>query len=141
MASMALQARGAWKSGFETELDDGRGHAVTIDLPVEDGGADHGTSAHELLLLSLTGCITTIFHVIADKRKLAFQGFTVKLEAEKSRGSPTLRRVRGTVEVRTSAPREDVDTVLRLTVRTCPVGALFERAHVPIELTVRVVPP
>lgn len=139
--STAMQARGVWHGGFETELDDERGHTVTIDQPTEAGGSDHGTSAHELLLLSLTGCITTIFHIIADKRKLSFGGFTVKLTAERSPGAATIRRVRGTVEVRTTAPREEVDTILRLTVKTCPVGSLFEHAHVPIELTAKVVPP
>lgn len=136
-----MQARGVWKGGFETQLDDGRGHTVTIDEPVEDGGTNKGTSAHELLLLSLTGCITTIFHLVANKRKLAFDGFTVRLQAERTRGVPTIQRVHGTVEVRTHAPPEEVDTVLRLTVKTCPVGSLFERAHVPVEVTAKVLPP
>lgn len=136
-----MQARGVWKGGFQTELDDGRGHSVTIDEPIEDGGANSGTSAHELLLLSLTGCITTIFHIIANKRKLAFEGFSVHLTAERARGVSTIQRVHGTVEVRTGAPQEEVDTILRLTVKTCPVGSLFDRAHVPVEVTAKVVPP
>jgi len=114
---------------------------VTIDEPIEDGGANSGTSAHELLLLSLTGCITTIFHIIANKRKLAFEGFSVHLTAERARGVSTIQRVHGTVEVRTGAPQEEVDTILRLTVKTCPVGSLFDRAHVPVEVTAKVVPP
>lgn len=114
---------------------------MTIDQPVEDGGANRGTSAHELLLLSLTGCIATIFHVIANKRKLSFDGFTVKLTAERARGVPTIQRVHGTVEVRTNASPEEVDTILRLTVKTCPVGSLFERAQVPVEVVAKVVSP
>jgi len=135
-----MLAKGMWKGGFETELEDGRGHTVTIDEPVEDGGTNKGTSAHELLLLSLTGCITTIFHIVANKRKLAFEGFTVSLEAERARGAPTIQRVHGTVEVRTNASQEEVDTILRLTIKTCPVGSLFDRAHVPVEVTAKVVP-
>jgi putative redox protein len=127
--------------GYETELDDGRGHTVTVDEPLEDGGTNKGTSAHELLLLSLTGCITTIFHIIAEKRKLAFEGFTVSLKAERGRGTPSIQRVHGTVEVRTNAPPEEVETILRLTVKSCPVGSLFDRAHVPVEVTAKVVPP
>jgi putative redox protein len=125
-----MQARAVWKDGFETQLEDGRGHAVTIDEPI----------AHELLLLSLTGCITTIFHIIANKRKLAFEGFTVSLKAERTRGVPTIQRVYGTVEVRTHAPPEEVETILRLTLKTCPVGSLFERAHVPVEVAAKVIP-
>ena len=136
-----MQARGVWKGGFEAQLEDGRGHTVTIDEPVEDGRTNKGTSAHELLLLSLTGCITTIFHIVANKRKLAFEGFTVSLKAERVRGVSTIQRVHGTVEVRTNAPQEEVDTILRLTVKTCPVGALFDRAHIPVEVTAQVMPP
>jgi len=136
-----MQAQGVWKGGFEARLEDGRGHAVTIDQPLEDGGTNRGTSAHELLLLSLTGCITTLFHIVAEKRKLAFDGFTVKLTAERPRGAPTIQRVRGTVEIRTSASQEEVETALRLAIKTCPVGALFERAHVPVEVRAKVMPP
>ncbi|HYA71354.1 MAG TPA: OsmC family protein [Thermoplasmata archaeon] len=138
---MAMQSHATWRGGFETQLEDGRGHLVTIDEPLEDGGTNKGTSAHELLLLSLTGCITTIFHIIANKRKLAFEGFTVSLKAERPRGSPTIQRVHGTVEVRTHAPQEEVDTILRLTVKTCPVGSIFERAQIPVEVHARVIPP
>jgi len=134
-----MQARGEWKGGFETQLEDGRGHTVTVDAPVEDGGADRGTSAHELLLLSLTGCISPIFHIIAEKRKLAFEGLRISLEADRTRGVPTIQRVHGTVEVRTSAPAAEVATVLRLTVKSCPVGSLFDRAHVPVEVVAKVV--
>jgi len=135
-----MQASGVWKRGYETQLEDGRGHTVTVDQPVEDGGNDRGTSAHELLLLSLTGCISTIFHIIAEKRGLEFEGLTVSLKAEKTRGGPTIQRVHGTVEVRTNAPPDEVATVLRLTVKTCPVGSLFDRAHIPVEVVAKVVP-
>lgn len=136
-----MQAQGEWKGGYETQLDDRRGHTVTVDASAEDGGTDRGTSAHELLLLSLTGCISTIFHVIAEKRKLRFEKLTVSLQAEKSPGKPTIHRVHGTVEVRTNASRDEVDTVLRLTVKSCPVGSLFERAHIPVDVTAKVVSP
>jgi len=136
-----MHARAVWKGGYETELRDERGHTVTIDEPVEDGGTNKGTSAHELLLLSLTGCITTIFHIIAEKRKLSFDGFAVSLTAERGRGTSAIQRVHGTVEVRTTAPLEEVETILRLTVKTCPVGSLFDRARVPVEVTAKVVPP
>lgn len=141
MREPIMEAHGVWKGGYETELDDERGHSVTIDQPVKEGGTNKGTSALELLLLSLTGCLTTVFHIIAEKRKLAFDGFTVSLKAEQGRGTSAIQRVHGTVEVRTHAPREEVETVLRLTVKTCPVGSLFGRAHVPIEVTAKVVPP
>jgi len=136
-----MEARGTWQSGFETRVEDSRGHTVTVDLPVDEGGRDSGTSALELMVLSLAGCVSTIFGLIARKRRLAFEGFEIVLTAVRPEGAPTIERIHGIVEVRTSASREDVDTVLRLTLKTCPVGVLLERAQVPVEVGLSVVHP
>jgi len=98
-----MDVRGAWKGGFETRLEDGRSHAVTVDLPVDEGGQNAGTSALELGVLSLAGCITTIFGLVAKKRKLVFTGLTISL-------------------------------------KTCPMGVIFERAHIPVEVTIEISP-
>jgi len=136
-----MQARATWKGGFETHLEDGRGHRVTVDLPVDEGGRDVGTSALELMVLSLAGCISTIFALIAEKRKLTYDGMTISLTAVRPRGAPTITKVEGRIAVQSAAAQGEVETVVRLTVRTCPVGALLERAHVPIEVEVVVTPP
>jgi len=136
-----MEARGIWRGGFETRVGDGRGHLVTVDLPVDEGGKDSGTSGLELMVLSLVGCVSTIFTLIAHKRKLTFDGIEIALTAVRQDGAPTIERIHGTVEVTTSASREDVDTVLRLTLKTCPVGVLLERAHIPVELVLTIVHP
>lgn len=138
---MVMDARAVWQGGFETRLDDGRGHSVTVDEPVEDGGADAGTSSLELMVLSLSGCMSTIFHIIARKRKIPFEAVTISLHAERPRGAATITNVRGTFEVRTGAPKEDVATAVRLTVKTCPVGVLLDRALVPVDVEVVILPP
>ena len=135
-----MDADGVWKGGFETRLEDGRGHVVTVDLPVDASGRDSGTSPLELMVLSLAGCITTIFAMIAAKRKLAFEGLHVSLRADRPPGAPTIRKVYGTLEVRTEASKADVETVLRLTLKTCPVGVLFERAQIPVEVALSISP-
>jgi len=43
--------------------------------------------------------------------------------------------------VTTAAAPADVETVLNLTLRTCPVGVLYEQAHVPVRVRARVLPP
>jgi putative redox protein len=129
-----MRAIGTWAGGFRTILDDGRTHHVTIDLPREEGGESAGTSALELSVLALGGCISTIFALVARRRRLAFEALTVGLEAERPEGAPTITRVRGTLRVRTHSSPEEVATALRLTLRTCPVGVLFEKAGVPIEV-------
>lgn len=135
-----MDAHGVWLGGFATRLDDGRGHVVTVDLLSDEGGLDAGTSALELSVLALAGCISTIFAIVARKRRLSYDGFEVSLSAERPPGSPTLQRVLGTVEVRTSASPEEVETALRLTVKTCPVGVIFEQAKIPVEVRCHVVP-
>jgi putative redox protein len=135
-----MDVRGAWKGGFETRLEDGRGHAVTVDLPVDEGGQNEGTSALELGVLSLAGCITTIFGLVAKKRKLVFTGLTISLTAERPRGAPTIERVHGALEVQTDASKEDIETILRLTLKTCPMGVIFERAHIPVDVTIAISP-
>ncbi|MGA7475681.1 MAG: OsmC family protein [Thermoplasmata archaeon] len=130
-----------WKGGSETQLEDGRGHSVTVDLPADEGGQNAGTSALELGVLSLAGCITTIFGLVAKKRRLAFTGLTISLTAERPPGAPTIERVHGKIELQTGASKEDVETILRLTVKTCPVGVIFERARIPVDVTVTILPP
>ncbi|HUI38603.1 MAG TPA: OsmC family protein [Thermoplasmata archaeon] len=129
-----MQALGTWKGGYQTVLEDGRTHTVTVDLPRDEGGASAGTTALELLVLSLAGCITTIFALVARRRRLEFQGMSIALQAERPKGSRTITRVHGTLRVRTKAELAEVQTVLRMTLQSCPVGVLFEQAHVPVEV-------
>lgn len=136
-----MEAHAIWRGGFETRLEDGRGHAVIVDEPVEDGGRDSGTSPIELLVLSLAGCMTAIFRVVAEKRKLRFEGLSISLRAERAEGAPTVEKVTGVAEVRTDAPLEEVESVVRLTLKSCPVGVLFEHGHVPVEVRARVLRP
>jgi uncharacterized OsmC-like protein len=135
-----MQAFGTWKHGYETLLEDDHAHSVVVDLPVDEGGRSVGPSALELSVLSLAGCISTIFAVVARKRHLVFQGMTVALEAERPDGAPTITRVRGTLRVRTRADPSEVETTLRLTLKTCPVSVIFERAQIPVNVTPIVMP-
>jgi putative redox protein len=130
-----MQAIGTWKNGYETLLEDDRAHSVIVDLPVDEGGRSVGPSALDLSVLALAGCITTTFALVARKRRFAFQGMTVALEAERPSGAPTITRVRGTLRLRTRAGQGEVETALRLTLKTCPVGVIFERAGIPVEVT------
>jgi len=90
-----MQATGRWGGGFRTELKDDRGHSVTVDLPTDEEGTDAGTSALELNVLSLAGCITTIFALVARRRRLAFEAMTIALSADRPEGSRTIASVTG----------------------------------------------
>jgi putative redox protein len=136
-----MRAIGTWQGGYRTLLEDGSGHSVTVDLPEDEGGGDVGPFALELSVLSLAGCITTIFALVAKRRRVKFEGMTVELDADRPKGSPTIASVSGVLRVETSAPHEEVETVLAITLRTCPVGVLYEKAHVPVRVHLEVVDP
>ncbi len=136
-----MKATATWKGGYETRLDDGRGHEVTVDLERDEGGRDAGTSSLELLVLSLAGCITTIFALVARRRRIPFDAMSVTLEAHRPRGARTLTAVDGAFTLTTTAGAEDVETALGITMRTCPVGVLFEQAGVPVHVSTRVQSP
>ncbi|MGP8072285.1 MAG: OsmC family protein [Thermoplasmata archaeon] len=112
-----------------------------MDLPADEGGRDLGPSALELSVLSLAGCVTTIFALVAKKRKLTFEAMTIGLEARRPAGSPTITSVAGTLHVVTAAPMDEVQDTLDITLRTCPVGVLFEHAKIPIQVHAIVTPP
>ncbi|MGI0133187.1 MAG: methyltransferase domain-containing protein [Thermoplasmata archaeon] len=131
-----MKAYATWVTGYESRLRDDRGHDVTVDLPKDEDGADRGTSSLELNVLSLAGCISTIFALVARRRRIAFTALSVELEAERPRGSKTIARVSGTLTISTVSSPADVATALAITMRTCPVGVLYEQAKVPVEVRV-----
>jgi hypothetical protein len=90
-----MHATADWVGGFGTRLGDGRGHEVAVDLSTDEEGLDAGTSALELNLLSLAGCITTIFALVARRRRVTYSGLDAELEAERPQAAPAIPRVRG----------------------------------------------
>jgi len=133
-----MKVTSKWINGYVSETDNGRGHRVVVDMPPAKEGTDTAPTALELSVMSLAGCITTIFRTMARKRKWEFQAMRVELDAEQSPGAPTVDRIRGRFIIRTAASREEVETTLRLTVHECPVGVLFEKAGIVPDLEVRI---
>lgn len=129
-----MKAYASWKGRYESVLEDGRGHSVTVDLPTDEEGQNRGPSALELAVLSLAGCVSTIFALVAHRRRLRFEEMRVELEAVRPRGARTITSVEGIFHIATSVPEEEVVTALNLTMRTCPVGVLFEQAGIPVRV-------
>ena len=129
-----LRAVATWEGRYRSRLVDDRGHEVVVDLPPHEGGGDAGTSSLELLVLSFAGCISTIFLLVAERRRLEVESLRVELDAERAKGARTITAVRGEVWIASPSAVEEVETALRLTVRTCPVGALLEQAGVRVSV-------
>jgi putative redox protein len=133
-----MKAVSVWAEGYRSVLDDGRGHSVVVDLPTDQNGTNAGPTALELCLMSLAGCTTTIFKIVAGKRNFAYKAFKVELEAEKPEGALTVTGVKGKMEIVTGAEEKEAETVLRLTLKTCPVGVIFANAKIKYEWTLTV---
>ena len=132
-----LHATAKLVRGFRIDVDDGRKHAICLDLPPDDG-TDMGPSALELTLMSYVGCYATIFALTAKKMRIALEDLEVKSEAIKSEEVGTITQVRIDIMVATTALEDRIKRAHELTLKTCPVGILFEKASVKMEYRLRV---
>jgi len=89
----------------------------------------------------LAGCVTTIFKIVAEKRKLDYKNLNVVVEAEQPEGEKTITNFKAALEIETDAKKEDVERVLRFTLDICPVGLIFDKAGVKGEWEVKVKAP
>jgi putative redox protein len=123
-----MKIKSVWIDTYRSVVDNGRGHSVIVDLPPDQNGVNTGATTLELAAMSLAGCVTTIFKVVAVKRKFEFKALKVELEADKPKEADTITNVTGNVEIVTDADEAEARTVFNLTMGSCPVGALFVRA-------------
>ena len=123
-----MQSKSVLVNGYQSVIDNGRNHAVVTDLPK---GSNVGASALELTVMSLAGCISTIYKTTAQKMRLNVDTFEVEINAEKD--SDTISKVNYTARVQSDAPKDKLIKCLELTEKNCPVGVLFEKAGVEIE--------
>jgi len=120
-------------NGLQSEIDNGRGHKIISDVPESYGGNDLGPTSLEITSMGLGGCITSIFMMLAKKMRLKIKKVEAELEIEKLKTSPTITSVFILVKVKSDESLELVEKCLNLTMKTCPVGILFEDAGIPID--------
>lgn len=133
-----MKARAVWIEKFRSVLDDSRGHSVVVDLPKNLNGDDTGTSALELAVMALVGCISTIFKLMADKTKIDLKCLEVVADAEKSEETKTVSKVDIKINVVSSDDEKKLERVWKLTHKNCPVGILFEKAGVEVSVELNV---
>ncbi|MBR8730208.1 Protein YhfA [Porphyromonas levii] len=114
--------------GYLSEVDNGRGHSVLMDLPTEAGGTDKAPKAFEYLAMALNGCIGTIFVDVARKMRIDVQELKIELNAEVG---DTIDSIDYKFYIKTNATPAKVEKCLDTTERYCPVGLLFHKANVP----------
>ncbi len=122
-----MKSKSVLLEGYQSVIDNGRNHAVVTDLP---NGSNVGASALELTVMSLAGCISTIFKTTAEKMRLNVDKVDVDMDAEK--GSETIEKVNYHVKVKSDASEDQLKKCLNLTLKNCPVGVLFTKAGVEV---------
>lgn len=128
-----MKAIATWTEGLQGIVKDERNHSIVIDVPHSKGGIDSGTSALELCVMSLAGCIKTIFAMLAPKMRLEFEKLEVIADARIEDGAKTLSHIDYKLIIKTSATEEKVKKCLELVETTCPVGVLFTQAGVVLK--------
>jgi uncharacterized OsmC-like protein len=121
-----------WTKNLQSVVDNGRGHQVVLDMPEAKNGDNQGATALELAVMSLSGCIATIFAVVAAKMRIKFTQLEVELDASKTDEDATITKVDYIFKIKTDEPVDKIEKCLKHTMDTCPVGVLFEKAGIPI---------
>jgi len=133
-----MKSKSIWTRDYQSVVDNGRNHSMVIDLPENKGGANSGPTALELCVMSFSGCIGTIFAMVANKMRLTFQKMEVLVEANKPDSAGTITDVHFILEIATSEPEEKVKKCLEHTMHTCPVGLLFQQAGLKITYEIKI---
>jgi putative redox protein len=118
---------------FQSIVDNGRHHGLVLDLPKAKAGDDVGPTALELSAMALAGCISTIWAVVAKNSKVSYRKVIVEMEADKGDSDPTFTEVSAKVTVDSDEEQSKLERILDKTMKTCPVGRLFEQAGLEIK--------
>lgn len=120
---------------YQSIVDNGRHHGVVLDLPGAKGGDDLGATALELAVMALSGCISTIWAVVAKNSAVSYHKIVVDIDAQKPDDQPTITTVTGTVRIESNEPEEKLSRTLDKVMRSCPVGQLYEKAGIKVDVT------
>ncbi|MCY1634019.1 MULTISPECIES: OsmC family protein [Marinifilum] len=125
-----MKATTTWTKGMSSVITDNRGHEITIDLPEAKGGEDLGATAFEVCLMSYSGCVNTIFNIVAKKMRIEFEALVVDTVGSQKDGAPTFTDVEVELKIDSEASDEKIEKCLQQTLKMCPVGVLFHQAGV-----------
>jgi len=138
---MKLYANAKLVKNYRIDVDDGRAHAICLDLEEDSDGTNLGPSALELALMSFAGCYATIFMLTANKMRATIKDLEIKVEAIKSEQAGTITETKFDITTRTDLKEDRVRRLHELTVKGCPVGKIFEKAGVKTTYNVEIEKP
>jgi putative redox protein len=112
-----LEVVAHWEGGYRCRLPV-RQFEIIVDEPPSAGGTDTGPMPTELFLSSLASCFTLALYHAARKRSIELPDLSVKV-AGRYKG---LRFEHITVEVSSTHPREQLETLIEPAIRYCYVS-------------------
>jgi putative redox protein len=131
-----MKATTTWEKGTKSTITNNRGHEIVIDLPEAKGGEDLGATAFEVCLMSYSGCVNTIFNMVAKKMRIDFSTLVVDTVGEQNNGAATFSDVKVHLEITSEASEDKIQKCLEQTLKLCPVGVLFHQAGVNTTYTI-----
>lgn len=127
-----MKSKSIWTREFQSVVDNGRNHSMVIDLPEAKGGNNSGPTALEIAVMSFSGCVGTIFAMVAQKMRVSFDKMEVESDAQQKDNAPTITDLHFIFSIKTNESKEKIEKCLEHTMSTCPVGVLFKQAGVRI---------
>jgi len=139
-AHFSFSAKTTWNGGTITETT-ARGRSIQADEPEALGGRDSAMDPVELLLASLTSCVSIGLVTQAAKRGVDFEDFAIEVKGDLDlRGyfglDPDIRpgytNLQYTVKIKSDAPEDVLQEIVRAAEQTSP---MFDniRNGVPIQ--------
>lgn len=112
-----LEVVAHWEGGYRCTLPV-RQFEITVDEPPSAGGTDTGPMPTEVFLASLASCFTLSVYHAARKRSIELPDLSVRVSGLYK----GLRFDRLTVEVTSTHPREEMETLIEPAIRYCYVS-------------------
>ena len=85
---MMVTANVKWVDGLRFVGESGSVHAIVMDAPVENGGANTGMTPMELLLGAIGGCSGMDVASMLKKKRLIVSDIEIKVNGEKAAEDP-----------------------------------------------------
>ena len=128
-ARFSFSTRTTWQGAAKTETT-ARGRVIAADEPEAFGGQDSAADPVELLLAALASCVSIGLVTQAAKRGIDFEDFEIDVRGDLDlRGylglddsvRPGYENITYTVRVKTDAPAEVIEEMLRKSESTSPM--------------------
>ena len=126
-------AKAEWIEGIKFKVSDARGHEIISDVPEKYKGTDQGSTGLEMMIMGLASCLSAVFVIIANNSGIQYSQLLVEIETEKPKGEKTITSTKAKINVKSDAPKEKLERILKKVMNSCPVGLIFEKAGINIE--------